>query len=92
MKNVDIAALGENYTTGLKHNWSVYWLSGGTSNSGPVVTGVAALILSVKPKLKARELKKIIMESATELPSLREKIMSGGMVNACKALKMALKK
>ncbi len=44
-KNVDIAAIGMNYTTFLKDNRSVYALPGGTSNSTPVVAGVAALVL-----------------------------------------------
>ncbi len=90
-ENVDIAALGMNYTTFLKNNSSVYALGGGTSNSTPVATGVAALVLSVRPGLKALELKKILMDSATPLPSLRGKIKSGGMVNAYQALRLALK-
>ena len=69
---------------------SVYRLTGGTSNAAPVVTGVAALLLSVRPQLKARELKQILMESSTKLPSLKGKIASGGMVNAYSALKMAM--
>lgn len=89
-KNVDIAAIGMNYTTFLKNNSSVYALGGGTSNSTPVVSGVAALVLSVRPELKARELKAILMDSATPLPSLKGKVKSGGMVNAYRALKLAL--
>jgi len=81
-KNVDISAIGMNFTTFLKNNRSVYALGGGTSNSTPVVTGVAALALSVCPELKALELKKILMDSVKPLPSLKGKIKSGGMVNA----------
>jgi subtilisin family serine protease len=90
-KNVDIAAIGMNFTTFLKNNRSVYALGGGTSNSTPVVTGVAALVLSIRPELKALELKKILMDSATHLPSLKGKIKSGGMVNAYQAIQLARK-
>jgi subtilisin family serine protease len=85
-RNVDVAALDENFTTFLKNGRSTYALSAGTSNSGPVVTGIAALTLSVNPKLSALELKKILLETATSLPALKGKIVCGGMVNAYKAL------
>lgn len=88
-RNVDIAAVGMNYSTFLKNNRSVYTLAGGTSNSAPVVTGVAALVLSVRPELKALELKKVLMDSVTHLPSLKGKIKSGGMVNAYQAIQLA---
>jgi subtilisin family serine protease len=90
LKTVDIAAIGDNYSCGLKDNRSVYWLSGGTSNSAPVVTGIAALILSVRPALSAGQLKEILMQTAARLPSLEGKIGSGGMVNAFRALKSVL--
>jgi thermitase len=85
-KTVDIAAIGDNYSCGLKDNQSVYWLSGGTSNSGPVVAGAAALVLSVKPALTALQLKEVLMQTVTKLPALEGKIKSGGMVNAYRAL------
>jgi subtilisin family serine protease len=84
--NVDIAALDENYTTDVENGRSAYRLSGGTSNSGPVVAGVAALALSVDPGLTAAALKRILMGSATPVASLAGKVGSGGMVNAYKAL------
>jgi thermitase len=89
-KNVDIAAIGMNFSTFLKNNASVYALGGGTSCSTPVVTGIAALVLSVRPDLNAPELKKILMDSAVPLPSLKGKIRSEGMVNAYRAIKLAL--
>ncbi len=85
-RNVDIAALDENFTTDVENGRSAYRLSAGTSNSGPVVAGVAALTLSVKPDLDARALKKILMDTATPLPALDEKVACGGMVNAYRAL------
>jgi len=90
-RNVDIAAIGMNYSTFLKNNCGVYSLPGGTSNSTPVVTGVAALVLSVRPEFKALELKKVLLDSVTKLPSLTGKIKSGGMVNASRALQLVFK-
>lgn len=85
-RNVDIAAIDENFTTDVENGRSAYRLGGGTSCSGPVVAGVAALTLSVKPALDALALKRILMETATPLPALDGKVACGGMVNAYKAL------
>ncbi len=89
--NVDIAALDENFTTDIENGRSTYRLSAGTSNSGPVVAGIAALALSVKPELSAVALKKLLMETATPVAGLAGKVGSGGMVNAYKALSAARK-
>ncbi len=58
----------------------------GTSLATAHVTGVAALILSVYPKLNPHELKKILISSCTKLPDLKGKIQSAGIVNAYAAL------
>jgi subtilisin family serine protease len=89
-RRVEIAAIGENYTTGLVHGRDTYWLSGGTSNAGPVVAGVAALVLAVRPDLSARELRAILMDSAVRLPALEGKVACGGVVNAFRAVTLAL--
>jgi subtilisin family serine protease len=88
-RNVDIAALDENFTTDLQNGRSAYRLGGGTSCAGPVVAGIAALTLSVKPELNAADLKKLLMDTATRLPGLDGKVACGGMVNAYKALQAA---
>jgi hypothetical protein len=44
----------------------------------------------VRPELKAPEVKKILMDSVTTLPSVKGKVKSGGMVNAYNALQFAL--
>jgi subtilisin family serine protease len=90
-RNVDIAALDENFTTDLENGRSTYRLGAGTSCAGPVVAGIAALTLSVRPDLSAVALKKILMDTATRLPGLDGKVVSGGMVNAYKALLAATK-
>jgi thermitase len=91
-KNVDLAAIGMNFSTFLRNNISVYALAGGTSGSTPVVSGVAALVLSVRSGLEALELKSILMNSARPLDSLKGKVGSGGMVDAEKALRLALER
>jgi cell wall-associated protease len=85
-KRVEIAAIGMNYTTDTKGGIGTYALTGATSNAAPVVSGVAALMLSVNPKLTAIQLKNLLMRSATKLPDLEGKIASGGMVNAYQAV------
>ncbi len=88
-RNVDIAAVEESFSTFVENGRSAYRISGGTSNAGPVVAGVAALTLSVDPRLGALSLKKILMDTATRLPDLDGKAGSGGMVNAYAALTAA---
>jgi len=88
-KTVDIAAIAQNYTTDIYQNQSVYALGGGTSDAAPVVSGVAALVLSLRPDLTAVPLKQILMESAASLPVLKGKVGCGGMVDAFAALKKA---
>ncbi len=90
-KRVDIAAVGENYTTEVsKGGMPTYGLTGGTSNAAPVVSGVAGLMLSVDPSLTAQEMKQILLETATPSVSLTGKVKSG-IVNAYAAVVAAQK-
>jgi subtilisin family serine protease len=73
----------------------------GTSMASPVVTGLAALILEYFPSLSAEQVKMVIEKSTTkptglvknpetgEDVSLSELSVSGGVVNAYEALKLA---
>lgn len=75
----------------------------GTSMASPVVAGVAALILSYYPDLSAEQVKRIIEQSAMKLSttsftkpgteeektSLDQLSITGGIVNAYEALKLA---
>jgi subtilisin family serine protease len=85
-RNVDIAAVEESFSTFVENGRSAYRLAGGTSNAGPVAAGVAALALSVDPRLDAAALKKVLMDTVRRLPGLDGKVASGGLVDAYAAL------
>lgn len=88
-RRVSVGAIAEVFTTGLANGESIYWRQGGTSNAGPVVTGVAALLLSVRPDLSPVELKRILVQSATPITALDGKVSSGGAISAGRALRLA---
>lgn len=99
-KNVDVFAPGMAiYSTTPD---SKYQDAQGTSMASPVVAGVAALLRSYFPTLTAAQVKQIIMDSADK-PSMKvnkpgadEQVdfstlsVSGGKINAYKAVKMAM--
>lgn len=97
--NVDIFAPGQQIYATLPDNQYRYLQ--GTSMASPVVAGVAALLRSYFPTLKAEQVKEIIMKSATkydiqvvrpgdkELVPFETLSVSGGMINAYEAVKMA---
>ncbi|HEV3467769.1 MAG TPA: S8 family serine peptidase [Pyrinomonadaceae bacterium] len=58
----------------------------GTSMATPVVSGVAALVLSVEPNLSVRELRQRLLDTVDKLDALRGKVSSGGRVNAARAV------
>lgn len=58
----------------------------GTSMATPFVSGLAALILSKYPSLSPSQLKDRILRTADRIPSLQDKILSGGRINAYRAL------
>ncbi len=80
-----------------------YKENSGTSMAAPVVSGVAALMLSYFPTLKTAELKDILMKSTVKLAKMvqlpgkpEEKTMfanlsvTGGVINAYNAVEMAM--
>jgi cell wall-associated protease len=99
-KEVDVFAPGVGIYSSMPEN--KYDFKSGTSMATPVVAGVAALILEYYPDLNAEQVKDIIMKSVTSLkgkmvykPGTEEKVdfstlcVSGGVVNAYKALQLA---
>ncbi len=99
---VDVFAPGVQINSTIPGNR--YQVFNGTSMAAPVVAGLAALIMEYYPRLTAIQVKEIIMRSAkkvnhkvylpgksavkTEVPFSRL-CVSGGIVNAYKALKLA---
>ncbi|MDG1571528.1 S8 family peptidase [Robiginitalea sp. M366] len=76
--NVDVFAPGgQIYST---MPGSTYEFQGGTSMAAPAVSGIAALIRSLYPKLTASQVKKIILQSG--LPVSRQVILGGDPSNA----------
>jgi len=103
---VEIFAPGVNMKSLAPEN--TYDIGDGTSFSAPIVTGVAALVLSYYPNLTALQVKDIILKSALKYPetvvykpgdyskkrkkvSFGELSITGGIVSAYEALKMAKK-
>lgn len=99
--SVDVFAPGVNINSTMPEN--MYKPESGTSMASPVVAGLAALIRSYYPKLTAVQVKEIILKSAvkinhnvtyikdgkpTSVP-FSEICVTGGVVNAYNALKLA---
>lgn len=83
-KSVHVAAPGkEILSTWLKNGYEEH---SGTSMATPVVSGIAALVLSCEPELKVEQLKQRLMDSVDGLDSLKGKTISGGRINAARAV------
>ncbi|MDQ3585805.1 MAG: S8 family serine peptidase [Acidobacteriota bacterium] len=59
----------------------------GTSMATPVVSGVAALVLSANPKMSMAELRAHLLDSVDPLPALKGKVSTGGRINAARAVR-----
>ena len=81
---VDLAAPGVSIYSTLREGKYGY-LSGG-SMASPQVAGAAALILSVDPTLSPQELKSRILANVTPVPALAGKLITGGILDVCKAM------
>lgn len=87
---VDIAAPG--YEVAVLGVGSNYSISNGTSFSSPIVSGVAALILSVNPCLTVDQVEQVLKESSVNIDSLNPNyigLIGAGRVDARAALEMA---
>lgn len=82
--SVDLAAPGKRVLSTLPGN--KYGYGEGTSVAAPHVTGVAALIKSRFPNLDDEKIKARILRSVDKKASLRGKVLTGGRLNAAKAL------
>ncbi|MFL6278892.1 MAG: FG-GAP-like repeat-containing protein, partial [Vicinamibacterales bacterium] len=65
---------------------NTYSFFSGTSMATPHVAGVAALILAKTPGLTTAEVKQTILESTDPIPSLAGRTITGGRLNAARAV------
>jgi thermitase len=81
---VDVGAPGENIFSTLPNHR--YGQMSGTSQATAFVTGIAALMLSKSPTLTPTQVREYVVASVDKLPTLKDKVSSGGRVNAYHAL------
>jgi len=65
---------------------NAYEEKSGTSMATPVVSGVAALIVAQHPRMSVDDLRKKLMASTDPIVALKGKTVTGGRINAAKAL------
>ena len=84
---VDIFSTFPSYMTesmfGLSANYETI---SGTSMASPHVSGACALVWSMYPHLQARDVKRILLETADQLPSLQGLCVTEGRLNVYRAL------
>ncbi|QIG88858.1 S8 family serine peptidase [Chryseobacterium sp. POL2] len=68
---------------------SKYGFAQGTSMASPAVAGVAALVWSHYPKLTAKDIKQILVETVNKNDQLKDISVSGGVVDSYKAVQKA---
>ena len=85
-KQVDVFAPGEKIVCHTLNN--EFMVSQGTSLSAPIVSGLAALIRAYFPKLKAHQVKEILMKSVRPMDECGLSV-SGGVVDALQAVQQA---
>jgi subtilisin family serine protease len=82
--SVDVAAPGVSILSTIPENNYDYF--NGTSMATPHVTGTAALVTAVNPTFTPLQIKDKIMATVTKLSSLTGKTVTGGLINAGKAV------
>ncbi len=84
LKKVHVAAPGKDILS----TWlgDAYREASGTSMAAPQVSGVAALIVANEPNITVVKLREKLLNSVDKLDSLSGKIVSGGRINAAKAV------
>ncbi|MFN2510705.1 MAG: S8 family serine peptidase [Pyrinomonadaceae bacterium] len=83
-KRVHLAAPGANILSTWPGNQ--YEEHSGTSMATPMVSGVAALVLSRRPDLSVDELRSILLKSVDKIPHLNGKVSTGGRISAATAV------
>ncbi len=85
-ESVDLAAPG--VSPGSLAPGGGYQPFGGTSAAGPVVAGAIALIKSLRPDASGEEILNTLIASSDPLPTLQNKVVSGGRINIARALQI----
>lgn len=67
-----------------------YSPSSGTSMAAPYISNLAAQILNINPRLRPEEIKILITQTGDEKEHLKDRLISGSIVDNQKALKAAL--
>ena len=80
VKRIDVAAPGHHIYSTIPNG--KYGYMTGTSQATAFVTGIAALALSQNRALSVERLKEILLSSITPLSTLKDKIKTGGMIDA----------
>jgi len=84
VKSVAIGAPGVDILSTWLGN--AYEEKSGTSMATPVISGVAALIVAQHPRMSVDDLRKKLLASTDPIVALKGKTVSGGRINAAKAL------
>ena len=87
-ENVDILAPGEAIASAFPND--NYGTSQGTSVAAPVVSGIVALIRSYFPKMKAADIKSLLMRTVRKNDQ-EDKSLSGGCIDMLNAVKEIIK-
>jgi subtilisin-like proprotein convertase family protein len=83
-ETVDLAAPGVfTYSTTVGGG---YGFPSGTSFSGPIVAGAVGLLKTYRPDASAVEIRKALIDSSDQVPSLQNRVVSGGRLNIRRAL------
>lgn len=87
INNVEVAAPGVGIMSTIPMN--EYMAVSGTSQAAPYVAGIAAAVKDANPKLKALDIKRIILSTVDVKDWLKNKVKTSGLVNRERAIRAA---
>lgn len=85
-EGVDLGAPGVNILSTVPGDGYAYF--SGTSMASPYVAGAIAILASVRPDASPVELRQAVMDSSDPLPSLQNRVQSGGRLNVWRAIQV----
>ncbi|MBN20655.1 MAG: hypothetical protein CL678_05140 [Bdellovibrionaceae bacterium] len=87
-ESVHVAAPGDQILS--TQNGNTYGYLSGTSMATPLVSGIAALLLSQNSELTPSQVRDLLIRSSDPAASLNGKVVSGGEVNAYRAVRAVI--